>query len=357
MMRGSFKLEMAAAALAVGMAAAACGAETSEETVGSVGVALVAPGADGATYRLTPGAWLTAYGPTFFGTYSLDGDDATARIVLPVGSYEMWLEHGEGYSTAWPLERRHSDGTTQVVTAQLLTPLPIAATVLEGSLTNVVLRFEVPGVGPVTFADGDVDVSLEVDETVATGSQAVWSALLDVTSVHPGGASPALLATLPADGDTGLPLAIAVHQAGDWYPASPYEACVSVTVDAYSADAKLEAILLEATSGGSTRMCVLDDGTGLGSGVYFRASRFGAALSPPFQDEGTHDYVFIALLQAHLPVHVYDGTTLDLGALVGTHEVDAFASTRVFANIGGTFENWHVAFYGGTVTFEFVPTP
>src|SRR5215472_14573108 len=102
------------------MTSAGCQAEPEEP--GQLRVALVAR-AGGVSYRLPAGTQLDILSadPQSF---PLDGEDGLVQVTLPSGNYGYTLSNPNGYTTTWPLERTNADGSTVVVDAALLTPLP-----------------------------------------------------------------------------------------------------------------------------------------------------------------------------------------------------------------------------------------
>ncbi|WP_437765265.1 DUF4215 domain-containing protein [Sorangium sp. So ce281] len=141
------------------LAAPACSnpprpAET-EGPSGTVEIALTAQGQSGTTYLLRR-ATLDLTGPE---TRQLDlnGQTALVRVELTPGTYSAQLR------TGWEIARQLADGTFEPIYAVLQTPQPQSLEVIEGSVTDLPLAFDV-GEGAVSFGNGRVDVSVNVNE-------------------------------------------------------------------------------------------------------------------------------------------------------------------------------------------------
>jgi hypothetical protein len=220
---------LVAAAACVG-----CAAEPETETSGTIAIALTSSDPTGAVYRLPDGARLVMSGGTYYDEFSLDGDATFVRISVPPGDYGAELVHDTITGTQWPLSRTVG-GVTEVVTATLVTGMPAPVTITEDGQTNLVLRFTVPDVGVVTFAEGDLDVTLDVDEVAASQLTFAFEGNLDVTSVVQDPAAPAVIATLPQLGQLGLYFSIWAHPTGPWTKSSQTSACAPAAWNSFSA--------------------------------------------------------------------------------------------------------------------------
>ncbi len=330
-------------------ALAAAGCIDGAEPVGTVGVALTATDPTGATYRLTPGARLALSGGAYYDELSLDGDGAAVQLEVPTGDYFAELVHDAGYTTQWPLERTDVDGTVETVTATLITPMPATLTVTADAQVNLVLGFQVPDFGAITFSHGTVEVAIDVDETTAGGVDLVESATFDTTSVtvHPS-APPALATRMPALGDD-VDMLLSAHATGDWYQASATSACAPAAVYAVgSGQAGVEDLLLESTTA-EVQLCVFDSEP---PQVQLLAFRAGAPTTPTFSDLGESNWLFVSYLTADLPAAVFDGETLDLDPVVGEVITPAIAYTRASVrHTGQPSEIWYRATYASDALY------
>jgi hypothetical protein len=71
---------------------------------------------------------------------------------------------------------------------------------------------------------------------------------------------------------------------------------------------------------------------------------------PTTYDSSSDSTLFVTTLNGQLPTPVFDGDTVDLSVLSGTHEVEATASQRI--SDGSTLFS---ARYAGVVTLAFTP--
>jgi hypothetical protein len=343
------------------LAIAAAGCAGDADDVGTVGVPLTSAGSGGSTYRLPAGTRLVMSGGTFYDEFSLDGDTTFVRIDVPVGDYETYLVHDAGYDVSWPLERTDLDGTVETVNAVLTTPMPAALTIAEGALTNLVLSFDVPGAGPVVFAHGEVEVTIDVDETVAGGMNADLAATMDVTSVAVDSTTPpALVPRLPAFGATGVGLQLGGHVAAPWTQASATSACTTLDMTTFSSsDAGIADLLGESISP-SVQLCVYGgDGVPPQVQIFTVRAFTGAAATPTFADLGDQAWLFVSLITADLPAQVFDGTTLDLQELAGVGVVPGTALTRASVRLPGETarRTWYRATWSGNVDLSILLTP
>jgi len=345
-----FSIPMVAAVMMAG-----CAAETDE--VGTVGVALTATDPTGAVYRLPDGAQLVIQGGAYYDAFSLDGDSAFVRINVPAGDYSAELidDAGHNGTTLWPLTRRNVDGTTETVNAVLTTPMPAPMTITENGQTNLVLHFNVPDIGPVTFAEGSVDVSLDVDQVAASDVTAVVDGMFDVIAVTVDPSAPPQLAPrLPAVGDPAVQFVLEAHLTGPWAKSSSLSACAPVEMRLGSASQPgLNDLLTEATTGGLAfrfaQLCIYDNGTGVNStaDLFFYRNGIGTATTATFADLGEQNWMFLTSMSLELPRRVFDGHVLDLHSILGTHS--GAASALVRASVRPTGSTTRVHWYRTTV--------
>jgi hypothetical protein len=139
-------------ATAVGITA--CATDDTERT-GTIDLALVGQASSGAFYRLRDAELTIAPAGLVFRTED-DPDRQVISARLPSGLYTLGLAPG------WRLERI-SGGTVQTVFAVLTSEDPQPFDVIPGERTPVVLQFRADGTN-VQFGDGDVDISIGVDD-------------------------------------------------------------------------------------------------------------------------------------------------------------------------------------------------
>ena len=341
-------------------AAAVSGCTEPRAELGDVTLALTAPASDGSIYRLTPGTRLALYGGPFYDEYALDGD-GVVRVELPPGAFQAELLHPDGYDAVWPLERREPDGTVSTVLATLTTMMPASVTVVADASTPLVLSFQVEHVGPVTFASGDLDVSIDVDEIPSDGGNlAIAHGDLTAASVtvEPG-APPALGVLLPAVGQGGN-LRVSVRTIGEWARTSATGACAEAEVAGHvigGHDGFVE-LLIEAASATGAQLCVYTaDGASQAELFFYR---FGPAASSLLGGFGDHDFLTYGSVLVDLPEVIFDGHTLHLDDLVGVRDLPATLVTAVSARPAATTgprARWYRGTFTGTMTFQFGANP
>jgi hypothetical protein len=335
-----------------------CAAEPETDTTGTIAVALTASDPGGATYRLTEGARLLMSSGTYYDEFALDGDATFVRISVPPGDYGAELLHDNGYTTQWPLTRTFA-GVTETVQGALTTPMPAPVTIADTGQTNLVLHFNVPDIGVVTFAEGDLDVTLDVDETVATSVHVHFGSSLDVASVTQDPAAPPVIATLPQVGNVDLQLTINAQVSGPWTKSSQTSACAPVTVlGSTGGTPALHDLLAESWGMGAfSQLCVFG-----GAGVAPQAQLLTYQVTPTpvtatFTGLGDFNWLFMSYLTVDLPSPIFDGTNLDLQPLVGAHTHTGSGFTRVAVRAPGTAvrTTWHRAFYTGDISIALTP--
>jgi hypothetical protein len=331
----------------------AAGCDQQDESFGSVGAALTATDDSGATYRLPAGSRLDLGSSTYFDSFSLDGDAAVVHIDLPVGDYQAWLSHDFGYTSAWPLQRTAPDGTVQTVTGYLITPMPQALTIFEGTTTSLVLAFEVPEFGAVTFAEGTLDVSVDIEQTTAGGVEVQAGAVMNADIVQAGAGAPPELATrLPALGDA-VELSLGATITGPWNKASSTSACAPGMLATLGAvDPGVIDLVLEAN--GAVQVCVFDSEP---PQLRILATRIGAPSTPTFDDLPGDQMTFLASMIVELPGPVFDGETLDLDPAAGTHTAFVSSALEVGSIQGGEWQSWYHAGLSGTGGVSVTLTP
>src|SRR3954469_9448454 len=119
---------------------------------GTLSAALVATGADGASYRFPAGALLSAFTNSFTAVLPLNTDEDVASATLPAGVFNVAL--------LGPTQlERSSDGMTTLVDATLLNVQPMTVEIFENQVTSLELRFRVSELGSVSFSVGTLRVA------------------------------------------------------------------------------------------------------------------------------------------------------------------------------------------------------
>ena len=328
----------------VAAAIAGC-ADAPAERVGYVEVPLTAPGANGAIYHLPPGTSLQVTNPAFGGSFSLDGDGDVQTLVLPPGSYNLQLFDFAGDTTVWPLTRNNADGSVDTVPASLeLTP---SITVTEGQTSPLTIRFHVAIVGPITFARGTVDVTVQVVESAVGGFALDFAApVLAVQSAQIGDTAPAELpARLPAPGDTGDTYHVSLQSAGDWTAMSPTGVCIPTTSTVTATGNQgFVSVVVEAPQQGGEQLCIQQIAPGFAF-VTISYFRQGAAATSLLTDLGHAPYLVTHGVLASLNADLYDGRTLHLEALQGIHAAHMLIDGAIFGTVdspfGPIFQSWY----------------
>jgi len=330
-----------------------------EDDLGTVGVALTATDARGSTYRLPADTRLVMYGGAFYDEFSLDGDVPFVRITVPAGDYSAELTNGAGYTTQWPLERTAVDGTVETVTAVLTTPMPAPVTITENGQTNLVVNFALPDVGLVTFAEGSVDVSISVSDSTATVSGTSFSSTFDVTSVFSDPTTPPQLPPrLPVVGATGIGMNVDAQITGPWAKTSASSACAPVTLGVATATQPGLADLLTESSGQNAQLCVYGGAGGDVAEIFFYRVGTVTPSTPTFAEFGSQNWLFMTFVDVQLAAPVFDGHTLDLQPLVGTHTLPSTGFSRASVRPTGatTRTTWYRASVTGTTTLTVTAT-
>ena len=337
--------------LVAALVAAGCVHE--DEATGSVAAALTAVDGDGATYRLPSGTALQLYNTTYYDEVSLDGDAAVVTIDLPVGDYGAALYHPYVSGNLWPLERTAPDGTVRIVDGYLVTPMPQSVSIFEGTTTSLALVFEVPEFGEITFAEGALDVSLEVEETTAGGVDLAAGGYYTITSVWTSPTAPDGLADrLPHEADI-VEVGVNATVTGPFAKSSSIAACAPAQLTAIgSGNPAMIDLLIEAND--QQRICVFATEP---PRLMIQGVRAGAALTPTFADLFSGSWFFVGGVMVDLPAPVFDGHTLDLDPIAGTNTGPGTASYRVGGTVDGVPADWYLMEGQTNVTVTVSLTP
>jgi len=345
--------------VAVAGAAAALGAcsETSEDTFGTIEAAITAPGGNGSTYRLPDDTYAYVSSSTYADIFSLDGDAQVIAFDVPVGDYSVYLQNNNGYTIDWPLERTNADMSVETVNATLVTPQPVAVTVLEDQVSSLVFQFQVVDGGTVTFAQGTIQISVAVDETESTAGRLDIGGDYQKNYDQFGDAAPAVLADrVPAVGDA-IFQDLYINVVGDWVQTSGDSVCSTASLIGGTVSSNIYDLTVEAWTGETNmRLCLY--GNEWPAYMYLDSYRFGATSTGTFSDLAPELY-FSQTIGAYLPNPVWDGETLDLGGFAGTHvlSVANLQSTVYGLSADGTqYVHWYSDGYDNTnVTLRFRP--
>jgi len=340
--------------------------------MGIISLPVETSGADGAIYRLPADTRLSLAGATIPNyDVSLDGTASTLTFAAEAGDYQAQLYNTDhDFTTTWPLMRTAPDGTVSTIDAQLLTPQPLAATVVENQTTSLVFQFSIATGGTITFGHGTVTVTIGVGQQPATSFAVSAQATGDVVGdpTFDGPYAPVLSNVLPATGATGLQIAVSATVAGPWQEAGgsidvdgqALSVCapVSITSAAGTGNQAYADLIAETGHGsapsflfGPASLCIADFGTF--QEVRIRLSREGDPERPTFSGIfGPQPVLFWNVLRGTLPAPIYDSVdgTLDLDALAGTHTYPMHLITRLGADLSSL---WYAETISGQLTFSF----
>jgi hypothetical protein len=371
-------IALARIGLALAVAACAKPGDDTGGTPGSIGIALVTTGADGATYRLTPGTRLslTQAGDGAVWDFPLDGDGAVVTLRVPPGDYNAEIYNDSGFTTQWPLDRSGGGEPSTTVTATLVSAQPASVTVVSGETASLVFQFSVGTAGMLTFDRGSVDVSIGVSEQPATHFSTSATGTGDVTGGPVFGApyDQTLPAIMPAAGATGLQISVSGQLSGAWAgdgggsPEAGFYICAPMQISSVSASGNdgFAALIAETGHGSApafgqnpASLCVIDYGDGIPNQVRIRLSREGVAETPTLANVlGTAPALFHHQVLGDLPVRVYDAAqgTFDGNALLGTRTLPMTLKTQI-RNDSDFSVFWYNERITGQMTFSFVGTP
>lgn len=354
-----------AAVLFVAVGTAGCIEATAPESLGHIAIPLTAPGSGGVTYRLPPDTLLFLSGAGFFGRFSLDSDDPSLTVDVPPGDYSVFLSDSDGDTTTWPLRRQNADGTIQIVPGTLdLTP---TITVTKDQTSSLVIRFHVAGIAPITFSLGSVEVTVAVDETAAQSLDFEFAApALTVLSTVFSDTAPAELASrLPATGSTDNRYVLHAQTISPWSMvqsdagADPFGvvcAQVNISIDAGGNQGFID-MVTEAPPSGSEQLCIVQGASSPFAQIFINVFHEGTATTPLLSDLGDHPYFITHTLDSFIEANVFDGKTLHLEVLAGTHSTTTHLFAEIVAEIpdadgGTTFDPWLLlnANGAGTIT-------
>jgi hypothetical protein len=348
--------------MAVTAAAALAGCAESgpddADAYGSLAAAVTATGTDGATYRLPAGTYVQVWNDTFYDSWSMDGDMNVLSVEVPVGDYYVALAHANGYTIDWPLDRTNADATTETINGTLLTPQPVSVSVTEGNTSSLVFQFQVLNGGTVTFAHGLIDFSIDVnvDESTIGRATATGTYTKDSEFIDP--AAPAELAGMVHPLGSSIFHSITVRVVGDWYQTSSNVVCSTALLMYGTVSSSYVELAREAWTGGATAHLCAYGGT-YDPYVILFSQRSGPAVTPTFQTLGDVEFYFYQQITTMLPDAVFDGDTLDLGAMTGTFTLTGSVSSQIDAlpAAASSWEYWYSDNNSSSaLTFQYLPT-
>jgi hypothetical protein len=307
---------------------------TTPQQYGQIGIALVATGSDGTTYRLPAGAQVDLSSAQFDLLQQLGGNSPQIDVAVPPGEYAATL-FDQNFETPalWNLDRLDAAGNvTGTVAATLVTTMPVAVIVTSSQTSSLVLAFSVPTGGSINFDRGTVAITLTVNQQQAQSFAFDASASLTVRSTVLPNGSP-LAGVVPPVGTSGLSVEIGGPVTGSWTEFSgtagegtdSFTVCAptAITTKIASGNTAFADFVGEIGTGvdpislfGTSSLCVTDDG--VQNFIRVRLSRVGAPTTPTYSVLGSGPFQFRLILQAVLPNRAYNyaGHTLDLGTLM-----------------------------------------
>jgi hypothetical protein len=258
--RFSWLLGLALVLPAASVMVAGCGSEAPAppaEHTGTLSAALSTTGPDGATYKFLNGTRLQVATPQWMTSFPVDGPEAVFTKQLAVGSYTLEL-------TTWTVLERTYNGVSKIVQAEWLDPHPIPFSILENQTTPVVLHFRVTGLGDITFAVGNLAVTVEVENATTTNAtRAREDGTFTVNSQTFADPAAPYAAPLTVDPAVTHFQGIGVNATGPWEHRFGTMVCRPVSVAAISnstGDDPVQRRLFQILVGGAGELCIADQG-------------------------------------------------------------------------------------------------
>ena len=344
--------------------------------LGSVDLAIVGTGSDGATYQLLAGTRLslaTSLEPNF--DISLDGVSSTVTVALPTGDYQATLyNNAVADADHWQLQRSTPGNPTTTVTATLATMQPVSISIVANQSTSLSFQFVLASGGTVDFDRGNLDVTFGVGTQPATrfGASMQGTGNSGAPLIQ-GPFANALAAIMPGTNATGLSLSVSARLTGGWIETGGtiepdsfgVSACAPIEIVGVQTIGNdgLAALMAESGHGdspgflfGPASLCVVDNGgTGM---VRIRMSRLGPAETSTLANiMGTTQAGYLTTILGTLPQRAYDGQAgrLDLDVLSRAHDLPMRTHHQLSPNFSG--EVWYSTFLTGQMTFSFTLLP
>jgi hypothetical protein len=277
------------------------------EHVGTLTAALATTGSDGAVYKFPAGSTLLVQSDTFAQNLALDGADSSLSLRIPAGTFTA------SFSPA-PLQLEKTVGaSTALVNATLLNTLPLTFVVVENQTTTLDLKFQVQGLGDITFSPGQLLVTLSVVKVDGTASRTVTQGSTTVTDVSfDPSASPAAKSLLGVNVGDAPGLGVTFQTSGTWRLANSASACISgqVVSVSFPGGTGFGARMAEELNG-TGDFCVIDFGAT--DTITLRVDNFTTPADQTATLPSTYD--FALALSAPLTSDIFDGVNLRQSAL------------------------------------------
>jgi hypothetical protein len=260
-----------------GVACSSGGSDShSVEQTGTIEATLTAVGPDGATYALSPSAFLQL---TWTNEGGLQNQALLFNSTSPTQSFSVApATYTATLFNATPLTRIADSGPTSV-SATLVDPQPYKFTVTAGQTTSLTLHYTITGIGDLTFSTGTVSTHLQVDAATASPGHLL---VQGSGSVSPGLNGPSgLNMALASSGPVALSYSITAtltspFAAGIESTCANITGTVSASTDSSGNDPNYAAFFDEA-SGGNGVVCIYDANSPAFPGqVVVFLERFGA---------------------------------------------------------------------------------
>jgi len=294
-----------------------------EQTMGTFSAALSAVGSDGAHYQFETGTYLGFSNTSWGEAYFIDGPEALYEKQLPVGSYQL---------TIYPPDDslnliRTVDGVSESVPTTWDDPQPFTFNIVDGAVTSVELHFVVQGLADVTFATGDVEISMEVvHEEVSSSGLFTESGTVTLNTDFYQDPFAQYATELGGVVGNNYDQALWLASAGEWSQLTSAGVCKDVTVAAYGPTSGPVSRRFAQIAPATGRLCIFDYGTQ----DYYSVSVWHSGEAPIEQQSFLpgSDNFFQLNLGGYIP-DVFDGQTLQQSVLASETPVST-----------GWFEHW-----------------
>ena len=327
--------------IVLSIAQASCAAPD-DTSVGSFVVPLLTE-TNGIRYRLPDGAYLEITNDDYFyQTVDLSGDETLETVQLPAGEFDVTLLHDDVTDIVWPLTRIDIDDSESTVDAELVSSNPADIVIVGDETSSLVLHFELSSLENVTFQNGSLDVTLDVDPPF--GSQD--TSTID-SEVYQPNAPVDLPSVLIMNGQTYVH-SVDMSATDSWYSSKTSKVCIHLATDHYTIDASdgLALLLAEVTAdGGTGRICIEDPEDPLEPNeIQISQYRTGPATTSLASTLTGESYLFYVSWIADLPTDALEvgssETILDLDPLRQQTVIEAGTLRNyIFDAVSEPFEN------------------
>ena len=324
MRRANSVNEFLVSIIVLSIAQASCAAPD-DTSVGSFVVPLLTE-TNGIRYRLPDGAYLEITNDAYFyETVDLSGDETLETVQLPAGEFDITLLHDDVTDTVWPLTRIDIDDSESTVDAELISSNPAEVVIVGDETSSLVLHFELSSLENVTFQNGSLDVTLDVDPPFASQD----TSTIVYESYEPN-APVDLPSILTMNGQTYVH-SLDMSATDSWYSKRTSMVCIHLATDHYTIDASdgLALLLAEVTAdGGIGRICIEDPEDPLEPNeIQISQYRTGPATTSLATTLTGESYLFYVLWYGDLPTDVLEvgpsETILDLNPLRQQTTIDS----------------------------------